>query len=146
MMAKPNIKGPSPIDIHVGSRLRNRRRMLGMSQEKLAHAFGLTFQQVQKYEKGKNRMGASRLQQAADILGVTVPFFFEGADDGPYKGALSSDIAGAEGFHSRKLMERLCKQPGVIPLLQQARLKQRFGEFLDEQRHAVGLGGDLLHH
>ena len=66
---------PSPIDIHVGSRMRMRRMMLGMSQEKLGDAFGLTFQQVQKYESGKNRMGASRLQQAADILGVEVPFF-----------------------------------------------------------------------
>jgi transcriptional regulator with XRE-family HTH domain len=63
--------------------------MLGMSQEKLARAFGLTFQQIQKYEKGVNRMGASRLQQAANLLGVTVPFFFEGANDGPSKGALS---------------------------------------------------------
>jgi transcriptional regulator with XRE-family HTH domain len=71
-------KGPNPIDIHVGSRIRMRRIMLGMSQEKLADGFGLTFQQIQKYEKGTNRMGASRLQQAADILGVAVPFFFEG--------------------------------------------------------------------
>jgi len=107
MMAKPNIKGLSPIDIHVGSRLRNRRRMLGMSQEKLAHAFGLTFQQVQKYEKGKNRMGASRLQQAADILGVTVPFFFEGADDGPYKGALSPSYI--DDFVSREEGQRLAR-------------------------------------
>jgi transcriptional regulator with XRE-family HTH domain len=59
---------PNPIDTHVGSRVRMRRMMLGMSQEKLGEAFGLTFQQVQKYEKGMNRMGSSRLQQAADIL------------------------------------------------------------------------------
>jgi transcriptional regulator with XRE-family HTH domain len=75
----------SPIDIHVGSRLRMRRMMLGMSQEKLAAGFGLTFQQIQKYEKGTNRMGSSRLQQAANILGVTVPFFFEGADGNTFK-------------------------------------------------------------
>ena len=81
-MARP--KPPSPIDAHVGSRMRMRRMMLGMSQEKLGDAFGLTFQQVQKYESGKNRMGASRLQQAADILGVEVPFFFEGAGGGAY--------------------------------------------------------------
>jgi transcriptional regulator with XRE-family HTH domain len=78
-------KAPSPIDIHVGSRLRTRRVALGMSQATLGEAFGLSFQQVQKYENGKNRMGASRLQQAADILGVTVPFFFEGGADGPFK-------------------------------------------------------------
>jgi transcriptional regulator with XRE-family HTH domain len=77
-------KGPNAIDIHVGSRMRMRRMMLGMSQEKLGEAFGVTFQQVQKYEKGTNRMGASRLQQAADILGVAVPFFFEGAMGGTF--------------------------------------------------------------
>jgi transcriptional regulator with XRE-family HTH domain len=65
--------------------MRMRRMMLGMSQEKLAEGFGLTFQQVQKYEKGMNRMGSSRLQQAADILGVAVPFFFEGAAGGPFR-------------------------------------------------------------
>jgi transcriptional regulator with XRE-family HTH domain len=72
----PKRKPPSHIDVHVGSRLRTRRMMLGMSQEKLGEAFGVTFQQVQKYERGVNRMGASRLQQAADVLGVAVPFFF----------------------------------------------------------------------
>jgi transcriptional regulator with XRE-family HTH domain len=61
-MAKPKTKVLNPIDEHVGSRLRMRRMMLGMSQEKLGEAFGLTFQQVQKYEKGVNRMGSSRLQ------------------------------------------------------------------------------------
>ena len=78
-------KVPNPIDKHVGSRVRTRRMMLGMSQEKLGDALGLTFQQVQKYEKGANRMGSSRLQQAADILGVAVPFFFEGAVGTTYK-------------------------------------------------------------
>jgi transcriptional regulator with XRE-family HTH domain len=75
-------KTPNPIDKHVGSRLRMRRVMLGLTQEKLAAAFGLTFQQVQKYEKGMNRMGSSRLQHAAQILDVSVPFFFEGAPGG----------------------------------------------------------------
>jgi transcriptional regulator with XRE-family HTH domain len=78
-MAKPTTKVPNPIDVHVGSRMRMRRMMLGMSQEALARAFGLTFQQVQKYEKGMNRMGSSRLQQAAVVLDVDIPFFFEGA-------------------------------------------------------------------
>ena len=72
-------KVPNPIDRHVGSRVRMRRMMLSMSQEKLGDALGLTFQQVQKYEKGANRIGASRLQQIAGILQVTVSFFFEGA-------------------------------------------------------------------
>src|SRR3954454_19847110 len=90
-MAKPQTKVPNSIDTHVGRRLRMRRMMVGMSQEKLGEAFGLTFQQVQKYEKGVNRMGASRLQQAAQILDVSVPFFFEGAPGGhePNKAAPS---------------------------------------------------------
>jgi transcriptional regulator with XRE-family HTH domain len=76
-------KVPNPIDKHVGSRVRMRRMMLGMSQEKLGDALGLTFQQVQKYEKGSNRIGASRLQQISLILQVPVSFFFEGAPSPP---------------------------------------------------------------
>jgi transcriptional regulator with XRE-family HTH domain len=72
-------KEPNPIDRHVGSRVRLRRMILGMSQSKLADGLGLTFQQVQKYEKGANRMGASRLQHISHILQVPVLFFFEGA-------------------------------------------------------------------
>jgi transcriptional regulator with XRE-family HTH domain len=75
-------KAPNPIDKHVGSRVRMRRMMLGMSQEKLGDALGLTFQQVQKYEKGTNRIGASRLQQISHTLQVPVSFFFEGAPAG----------------------------------------------------------------
>ena len=72
-------KAPNPIDKHVGSRVRMRRKMLAMSQTKLGDALGLTFQQVQKYEKGTNRIGASRLQQLSHVLQVPVAFFFEGA-------------------------------------------------------------------
>src|ERR1700720_2977218 len=71
-------KGPNPTDKHVGSRVRMRRMMLGMSQEKLGDSLDLTFQQIQKYEKGTNRIGASRLQQISHILQVPVAFFFEG--------------------------------------------------------------------
>jgi transcriptional regulator with XRE-family HTH domain len=82
-------KAPNPIDKHVGSRVRMRRMMLSMSQEKLGGALGLTFQQVQKYEKGTNRIGASRLQQISDILQVPVAFFFEGAPTShPQDGAM----------------------------------------------------------
>ena len=80
MMAK---KAPNPTDKHVGARVRMRRMMLSMSQEKLGDALGLTFQQVQKYEKGANRIGASRLQQIAHILQVPVSFFFDGAPNVP---------------------------------------------------------------
>jgi transcriptional regulator with XRE-family HTH domain len=70
---------PNPIDVHVGSRVRFRRMLLGMSQEKLGEKLGLTFQQVQKYEKGINRIGASRLFDLAQVLGVSVQFFYEEA-------------------------------------------------------------------
>jgi transcriptional regulator with XRE-family HTH domain len=75
-------KAPNPVDNYVGSRVRMRRIMLGMSQEKLGEALGLTFQQVQKYEKGTNRVGASRIQQISEILQVPVSFLFDGGPSG----------------------------------------------------------------
>jgi transcriptional regulator with XRE-family HTH domain len=83
-------KSPNPIDKHVGSRVRMRRMMVGMSQEKLGEKLGITFQQIQKYEKGTNRIGASRLQQIALVLAVPVAFFFEGA---PTPESMSSSLA-----------------------------------------------------
>lgn len=72
-----NKKKPNPTDVHVGTRIRLRRNMLGMSQEKLGESLGITFQQIQKYEKGTNRVGASRLQAIATVLGVPVSFLFD---------------------------------------------------------------------
>jgi transcriptional regulator with XRE-family HTH domain len=69
---------PSPIDVHVGARIRQRRTSLGMSQEKLGDALNLTFQQIQKYERGTNRVGASRLYDLCRVFDVTADFFFEG--------------------------------------------------------------------
>jgi transcriptional regulator with XRE-family HTH domain len=74
-------KQPSSIDAHVGSRVRLRRMLIGMSQEKLGELLGLTFQQVQKYEKGANRIGASRLFDISTILGVPVSYFFDDVPD-----------------------------------------------------------------
>jgi transcriptional regulator with XRE-family HTH domain len=83
---RPKIGKPNPIDVHVGSRVRLRRTLLGMSQEKLGEAIGLTFQQVQKYERGANRIGASRLFDLSRVLDVPVSFFFDDMpddDEGP---------------------------------------------------------------
>jgi transcriptional regulator with XRE-family HTH domain len=109
-------KTPNPIDTHVGSQLRMRRIMLGLSQEKLATAFGLTFQQVQKYEKGVNRMGASRLQQAAHILDVSVPFFFEGApggyklsEDAPSPSYVTEFVSSEDGLRLIKAFMRIAR-------------------------------------
>ncbi|TDR87155.1 helix-turn-helix domain-containing protein [Enterovirga rhinocerotis] len=82
-------KAPNDVDRHVGTRIRMRRTMLGMSQEKLGEALGITFQQVQKYEKGTNRVSASRLQQISTTLGVTIDYFYAGAE---------AATAGAGGF------------------------------------------------
>jgi transcriptional regulator with XRE-family HTH domain len=116
MMAK---KAPNPIDKHVGSRVRMRRMMLGMSQEKLGNNLGLTFQQVQKYEKGTNRIGASRLQQISHILQVPVSFFFEGAptvstsprtdglNDAPSPAYVSDFLATSDGLALTKAFMRI---------------------------------------
>ena len=72
---------PNPVDVHVGSRVRLRRTLLGLSQEKLGEAIGLTFQQVQKYERGANRIGASRLFDLSRVLDVPVGYFFEDMSD-----------------------------------------------------------------
>lgn len=72
---------PNPVDVHVGGRVRLRRTLLGMSQEKLGEAIGLTFQQVQKYERGANRIGASRLYDLSRVLDVPIAFFFDDMSD-----------------------------------------------------------------
>lgn len=77
MQDSPRRKLPSPIDVEVGKRIRAQRRLLGMSQSALAEKLDLTFQQVQKYEKGANRVGASRLQRVAESLGVPISHFFD---------------------------------------------------------------------
>jgi len=92
---------------HIGSRVRARRTMLGMSQERLADALGLTFQKVQKYEKGMNRIGASRLLQIAGILDVSIEFFFEGLP-GLRAGGFSGDSLMAE-FLTRSESDRLVR-------------------------------------
>ncbi|MDE1900857.1 MAG: helix-turn-helix transcriptional regulator [Alphaproteobacteria bacterium] len=78
-MKKPPLRSeqPDPVDIHVGARMRVRRNLIGLSQEQLGKALGLTFQQIQKYERGTNRMGSSRLFQVAQILSVPISYFFE---------------------------------------------------------------------
>jgi transcriptional regulator with XRE-family HTH domain len=125
-------KAPNPIDKHVGSRVRMRRMMLGMSQEKLGDALGLTFQQVQKYEKGTNRIGASRLQQISQILQVPVAFFFEGAPtlhaqpegmaEAPSPAYVSDFLATSEGLALTKAFTRI-KQP---------RLRRRIVDLVEE--------------
>jgi transcriptional regulator with XRE-family HTH domain len=98
---------PNPVDVHVGSRVRLRRNMLGLSQEKLGEAIGLTFQQVQKYERGANRIGASRLLELSRVLDVPVSFFYDETD--PVRApAIPSGFEESpqEGFDSDPLRRR----------------------------------------
>ena len=102
-------KNPNPIDVHVGNRVRMRRMLVGMSQEKLGDALGLTFQQVQKYEKGANRVSASRLYQMSSTLGVPIQFFF---DDIPISNQAPSSEGMAEGDSAGVLMDFLNSSEG----------------------------------
>src|SRR5215510_14276385 len=125
-------KVPSPVDKHVGSRVRMRRLMLGMSQEKLGDGLRLTMQQVQKYESGKNRIGASRLQHISHILQIPVPFFFEGAphvlvqpeeiEEAPSPAYVFEFLATTEGLALTKAFMRV-KEP---------RLRRRIVELVKE--------------
>src|SRR3954469_26005358 len=109
---RPRMETPNPIDIRVGARLRLRRNMLGLSQEKLGEAIGLTFQQVQKYERGANRIGASRLHELSRVLDVPISFFFDDTDPGraPATGGLAEPPHGA--FESDPL-----RQPETLELV-----------------------------
>jgi transcriptional regulator with XRE-family HTH domain len=107
-------KKPDPVDKHVGNRVRARRTARSMTQEKLGDALGLTFQQVQKYEKGINRVGASRLQHIAQILQVPVTFFFDGApgqpktrDDAPSPAYVAEFLGTADGLALTAAFTRL---------------------------------------
>ncbi len=100
-------KQANPVDAHVGHRVRLRRMLVGMSQERLGELLGLTFQQVQKYEKGINRIGAGRLYEMAGILGVPVSFFYEDVDPG-------TQVAGfAESDEPPPVMEFLSSGEGL---------------------------------
>ena len=124
-------KAPNPVDKYVGSRVRMRRIMLGMSQEKLGEALGLTFQQVQKYEKGTNRVGASRLQQISEILQVPVSFLFDGGPTGTTANGFSEGasptyvadfLATAEGLALTRAFTRIADaklRRSIVELVEQ---------------------------
>jgi transcriptional regulator with XRE-family HTH domain len=97
---------PAPVDVHVGARVRTRRLLIGMNQETLARALGLTFQQIQKYEGGANRISASRLSQIADVLDVPISYFFTGLE-------ANEGEASARELATRERMQR----PEAIELI-----------------------------
>jgi transcriptional regulator with XRE-family HTH domain len=121
-------RAPNPVDLHVGARVRMRRRLRGVSQEKLADSLGLTFQQVQKYERGANRISASKLYEIAASLQTPVGYFFEGlADPTDTSGAFE----GAEGGSEQVVHDFLMTSEGLelaslFPRLRRGRLRRRF--------------------
>ena len=133
MSATKAEKAPNPTDKHVGARVRMRRLMLGMSQQKLGDALGLTFQQVQKYEKGTNRIGASRLQHIAHILHVPESFFFDGAPSMP--GDRSNELSGAPS--PTYVAEFLATSDGLaltkaFMRIKEAKLRRRIVDLVDQ--------------
>src|SRR5258705_11602325 len=122
-------KLPNPIDKHVGSRLRMRRKMLGMSQGKIGELLNIAFQQVQKYEQGTNRISASRLQHLSHILQVPVPFFFEGASDQPRGAGGPATPAYVSEFLSSTDGLALVK---AFTKVKEAKLRRREGQLVEE--------------
>jgi len=100
------VSKPNPVDIHVGSRVRLRRTLLGMSQEKLGTAVGLTFQQIQKYERGANRIGSSRLFQFAQVLDVPVSFFFDDMPEEIARSQPGASLNASESFQQDQFARR----------------------------------------
>jgi transcriptional regulator with XRE-family HTH domain len=130
------IKAPTSIDKHVGSRVRMRRRMLAMSQGKLGDALGLTFQQVQKYEKGTNRIGAGRLQEISHILQVPIAFFYEDALDG------TARRVSVEDTRSLALLDDFISSPEGLRLVQSFMRIER----ADVRRRIVALVQEISDH
>lgn len=97
---------PNPVDIHVGGRVRLQRTLLGLSQEKLGESVGLTFQQIQKYERGANRIGASRLHEFSQILDVPVSFFFDGFDQDLLKKSSKKSKAKNNGTEGEDYLQK----------------------------------------
>jgi len=133
-----SVKAPNPVDKYVGSRIRMRRIMLGMSQEKLGESLGLTFQQIQKYEKGTNRVGASRLQQISEILQVPVSFLFEGGPGGsinanglseaPSPAYVSDFLATSEGLALTRAFTRIADSKlrrSIVDLVEQIAAREQ---------------------
>ncbi|MFV0368419.1 MAG: helix-turn-helix domain-containing protein [Hyphomicrobiaceae bacterium] len=124
-----NARKANPIDVHVGTRVRMRRMLLSMSQEKLGELLGLTFQQVQKYEKGVNRIGASRLYELSKVLNVNVEYFFDEMDASLEGGVTGSGLS--NGAESNYVSDVLSSRDGL-------ELNKAFARIMDpRQRRAI---------
>ena len=122
-------RAPNPVDLHVGGRIRMRRKLLGVSQEKLAEALGLTFQQVQKYERGANRVSASKLFEIAKALQTPVAFFFEGLAQTESRGGRES-AASSEYVHNFLMTAEGLELASVFPRIAKGKVRRRLVDLI----------------
>ena len=126
---RPRDRSPEEVDIHVGARIRMRRRFLGLTQQQLAEHLGLTFQQVQKYERGANRVSASKLYEIARALQTPVPYFFEGLTESGQTG--TDEARGAElSIREFLLTSEGQELASLYPQIQHARLRRQVLELV----------------
>ncbi len=122
-------RSPNPIDVHVGDRVRRRRRALGVSQEQLADKLGLTFQQVQKYERGANRISCSKLYQIASALQAHIAYFFEGLPD-PVRVTGVAEDAPAAFVHDLPLTPEERLFTGLLSRIESKQVRKRLLELV----------------
>jgi transcriptional regulator with XRE-family HTH domain len=121
-------RSPNPVDLHVGTRIRMRRKLLGISQERLADDLGLTFQQVQKYERGANRVSASKLYEIARSLKTSIAYFFEGLAD-PANPSEGED-SGEQSVHDFLMTPEGLELATSFPRVPQPRVRRRILELV----------------
>ena len=140
MVKNDSEKSPNPVDLYVGGRIRMRRRTLGVSQEKLAEDLGLTFQQVQKYERGANRVSASKLYEIARSLSTPVAFFFEGLND-PTE-AKPGEAQPENAVHDFLMTNEGLELAAAFPKVKRARVRRRLLDLVrvmaDEDNGEIG--------
>lgn len=142
----PGRSVPDPVDVHVGARVRLRRKELSLSQDKLADALGLTFQQIQKYERGQNRVSASKLWQASQYLAVPIEWFFEGLEGASgdlAPGGLSADAASlATDDYGPVLVRAWPRMSGLHKRLT-AQIATQLAQSEDVSRHFQAVSAEL---
>ena len=136
-------RAPNPVDLHVGLRIRLRRRELGVSQERLAESIGLTFQQVQKYERAANRVSASKLWEMARALKTSIAYFFEGLGD---PGRNDPEPEGPPPGHAFLLTPEGLELAAAFPKIKKARVRRRILDLVramvDEEEPETPADGD----
>ena len=118
-------RAPDPVDLYVGARIRMRRKLLGVSQERLAEQLGLTFQQVQKYERGANRVSASKLHAIGAALGAPVAYFFEGFGGASASGGATGEPDGSAFVHELVMTPEGMELASLFPRLKRAKVRRR---------------------